>query len=191
MTKELPSPKLLRKLLQYEPETGNLFWRERTPDMFPDCGRGGSKGACARWNARYAGKQAFTAKDGCGYRRGKIFQKSIYLHRAAWVISYDNWDFDEIDHINGNILDNRIKNLRAVSRCQNMKNAKMNSKNTSGYNGVFWNKKNKKWIAQIEVDKKRKYLGSFDDIRCALAARLEAQRGHDFTNRHGKEGKAK
>jgi len=75
MTKPIPTPEMLRKLLRYDPETGKLFWRERPVEMFADTGRGGSKGSAARWNGRFSGKEAFTAISGSGYLTGGIFSK--------------------------------------------------------------------------------------------------------------------
>jgi len=65
---QLPSPDILRQLLSYDPETGKLMWLKRPADMFPS-GR-----IAASWNARLAGKEAFTATTG-GYFVGGIFGK--------------------------------------------------------------------------------------------------------------------
>lgn len=70
-----------------------------------------------------------------------------------------------IDHVNGDKLDNRIKNLRFSNKEGNALNAKIRLNNTSGVKGVAWNKAARKWIAQIGYTKHGtyKYLGSFDD----------------------------
>jgi hypothetical protein len=92
MTKELPSPDLLRKLLRYEPETGKLFWRERDREFFK------SDRDYKVWNIRFAGKEAFTASD-CGYKTGKVFGKTYRAHRIIWALQTGAWPRDEIDHI--------------------------------------------------------------------------------------------
>jgi len=82
----------------------------------------------------------------------------------------------EIDHINGNTLDNRKKNLRIVTHKQNMRNQrKLPSNNTSGHIGVTWNKINKNWVAQIKINKKNIRLGSFYNIDDAVKARRNAE----------------
>lgn len=69
----------------------------------------------------------------------------------------------EIDHINGDSLDNRKENLRVASSSQNANNkVKLSPKNTSGYRGVTWDKHSQKWMAQIYKNNKRTNLGRFD-----------------------------
>ncbi len=68
----------------------------------------------------------------------------------------------EIDHINGNSLDNRRCNLRIVTRSQNNMNQKK-TRGTSKYKGVSWHKNNKKWRSQIRLNGKQMYLGLFDN----------------------------
>lgn len=66
----------------------------------------------------------------------------------------------EVDHINGDTLDNRRENLRIVTKQQNMWNQRKSS-GTSKYKGVFWHKRDKRWIASITKDRKARYLGRF------------------------------
>lgn len=180
MTKELPSPELLRKLLRYEPDTGKLFWRERTPDMFAN------KNASAVWNGRHAGQEALSTLHNFGYMCGDVCGRKCLAHRVVWAIVYGQWPQKQIDHINGDKADNRVENLREVTHQVNARNANMRVTNTSGYNGVCWQKNNKKWVAYIKIDGRRKHLGHFDDIRAAAAARKAAEIGYGFTERHGK-----
>jgi len=60
-----------------------------------------------------------------------------------------------IDHINGNGLDNRKNNLRVCTNAQNLQNRGVSTKNTSGYKGVFLDKRKNKWYAQIGANNKR------------------------------------
>ena len=76
----------------------------------------------------------------------------------------------EVDHINGNSLDNRKSNLRICTHKENVRNQKLSAANTSGYRGVSWNKASKKWEAYIKVNQKRIYLGKFVDILDAARA---------------------
>jgi hypothetical protein len=75
----------------------------------------------------------------------------------------------EVDHINGNRLDNRKQNLRLCTKAENGRNRPANRNNTSGYKGVTFKKGNTKkpWCAQIKVNKKRIYLGSFETPQAA------------------------
>lgn len=68
---------------------------------------------------------------------------------------------EQVDHINGNPLDNRRKNLRICLPANNAINRKLNSNNKSGHKGVNWSDKNKKWEAQIQFHKKKMWLGYF------------------------------
>lgn len=69
----------------------------------------------------------------------------------------------EPDHINRNYLDNQKSNLRLATRAQNCQNRGIYRNNKSKYKGVSWNKQKRKWVAQIQVNKKVIYLGSFDN----------------------------
>lgn len=70
-----------------------------------------------------------------------------------------------VDHINSNTLNNRKSNLRVVLDSNNSMNRKSrNSNNTSGYRNVSWSKNENKWIVQLQINKKNKILGRFDDV---------------------------
>jgi len=74
-----------------------------------------------------------------------------------------------IDHINGDPLDNRRRNLRIVTQRENAWNNKThrNKETSSSYVGVSWSKRNKRWISHIWINKKTKYLGSFKSEKMA------------------------
>lgn len=78
----------------------------------------------------------------------------------------------EIDHINGNGLDNRKCNLRNISHKNNIQNSRLSARNKSGYKGVRWDKEREKWIVWIGFNLKRINLGRFSDI-------VEAARAYD------------
>lgn len=67
----------------------------------------------------------------------------------------------EVDHINGDRLDNRRRNLRITSLRLNRVNQKLRTDNTSGYKGVTWDKEQKNWKAQVSVMYRNKFLGYF------------------------------
>jgi hypothetical protein len=80
----------------------------------------------------------------------------------------------EVDHIDGDGLNNRRANLRLATKAQNMKNRRPNRKSASGVKGVTWHKQNGKWQAQIMSDKDSHYLGYFETIEAAAKAYAEA-----------------
>lgn len=79
------------------------------------------------------------------------------------------------DHIDRNSLNNRKNNLKQATAIENARNRSKQSNNTSGFIGVSYDKNKSKWYAQIVVDRKNKYLGSFKNINDAIKARLEAE----------------
>lgn len=159
--KPLPSIEQIRQLLRYEPETGNLFWKE-------------------------TGKQAFVAKSGNGYRRSYIDGKRIYAHRLIWALVHGYWPDDFIDHIDGDGYNNKLSNLRLASRCENARNQSINVNNKSGAMGVYWRKDTQKWSAEICIEHKKKRLGVFADKESAIAARRQAEREYGFHANHGR-----
>lgn len=79
------------------------------------------------------------------------------------------------DHINGDKLDNRRENIRFILPGENSMNRGKGKNNTSGHVGVCWNKREEKWVAHIQVDRKVINLGYFTDIQDAIAARKQAE----------------
>ena len=82
----------------------------------------------------------------------------------------------QVDHINGNGLDNRIKNLRLATNQQNSQNQRITKRNSSGYKGVSWCAATKKWKAMIWVDKSPMYLGVYSNIEKAAEVYAEASK---------------
>jgi hypothetical protein len=76
----------------------------------------------------------------------------------------------QIDHIDGDSLNNQKSNLRFCNRFQNQGNSKLHIKNKSGYRGVCWHKENQQWRASIGGGKHMVCIGYFDDLICAVVA---------------------
>lgn len=102
-----------------------------------------------------------------GYVVFGINEKKMYAHRAIFFMHHGFLP-KNIDHINGNKLDNRIENLREATTSQNGHNTFIRKNNTSGIKGVSWSKKLQKWHARIRVDYQRIHLGYFDNIEEAV-----------------------
>lgn len=189
MTKKpLPSYEMLCKLLRYEPETGKLFWRHRPVDMFAN------ERDHRLWTGRFSGQEAFTANNGCGYKRSQIQGKWYLAHRIIWVLQTGREPIEEIDHINHDRSDNRWGNLRTATRSGNMSNVSSAKNSSSKYLGVSWHKATKKWYAHISKgsrkDGKLLSLGLYDcEEEAARAYDFMAPHIHgDFANLNFKEG---
>lgn len=83
--------------------------------------------------------------------------KKVYMHRQILGATDRRTD---VDHINQDGLDNRRANLRSCSRSENNGNRRK-YRGTSRYKGVSWDSKNSKWLAQIHLSNRRRYLGRF------------------------------
>jgi hypothetical protein len=82
----------------------------------------------------------------------------------------------EVDHINGNTLDNRRSNLRLATRPENQRNRGEIRSNTSGHRGVYWDKRLQRWRVRLKVNGKNIHVGLFDDFAEACAARVAAEK---------------
>jgi len=104
-----------------------------------------------------------------------MLDKVAYLaHRLAWLYVHGEWPDCEVDHVNGNRSDNRISNLRLATPTQNRMNGARRRDNATGFRGVHFEPRRKKYVAQLKIGTQRKYLGQFDTAEAAHAAYLEA-----------------
>jgi hypothetical protein len=106
------------------------------------------------------------------YVRGwdKISRKKVFMHRIIMGVTDPKV---QVDHINGDTLDNRKENLRIVNNSQNMMNKGLSKANRSGYKGVSLTSLGK-WIATIRANNSKIYLGCFDTAEEAAKAYNDA-----------------
>lgn len=182
----LPSIEELRQLLRHDADTGLMFWREK-PEAHVASDRPSTRQRIARnWNARFAGKPAFTNVSKRGYLNGVINCKRYYAHRVIWALHYGKWPALHLDHINGDPLDNRISNLREVTVAQNLRNQSISAANKTGFHGVWYDKARDAYQAYITQDGTRYRLGRFKLLEDAVAARKAAESVMDFHPNHGR-----
>lgn len=151
MTTQILNQAKLKELLDYSPAHGAFTWRV-------------NRSRTAKANAPAGGK------TDSGYIRIIVCGKSYAAHRLAWLYVHGVWPTSEIDHINRNKADNRIANLRQVTRSENCQN-----KDLSKLPGITWHKATSKWQARIKINQKLIHLGVFEDINEAKNARKQAE----------------
>lgn len=182
---DIITPEILRQMLDYDPATGELVWRPRSPASFNTDRRLSKDALCRRWNTRYAGKVAGCGRVG-GYRSITVFDIHLTAHRVCWAIHHGRFPSDCIDHINGDRADNRIVNLRDVSVAQNARNMKRDTRNRSGVTGVMWDSERQLWRSYILSNKRHIALGRYADFGEAVHARKIAEKALGFDRNHGK-----
>jgi hypothetical protein len=149
----------IKEYLSYDQKTGIFTWVKRPKHSSVCVGR-------------EAGNKAYR-----GYIHLQFNNKNHQAHRLAWWFVNGYFPDCDVDHINEIKTDNRICNLRLDSNRENEQNvSSVRLNNTSGFIGVTWHKKHKKWRAQIKIKGKKKYLGQYNTPEEAHAAYLCAKR---------------
>jgi hypothetical protein len=161
----------LKEVLHYCPETGVFTWLTSS--------KGRRKGSEAGTVYRKA--------NGKSYRRLCLRYVNYAVHRLAVLYVTGAFPENEVDHEDGNGLNNRWNNLREVTRAQNVKNKRLQQNNTSGVMGVSWHTRDRRWLSAISVDGNRKFLGSFRNKEDAITARKAAEVLYKFHENHGTE----
>ena len=157
----------LKEIVSYDPETGEMYWLIRSNGRVP------------------AGSRVGSMSTTIGYMCFGYQKKNYLNHRAAFLLMTGAWPVDQLDHINGDRLDNRWCNLREATRRENMRNVGLQKNNTSGYKGVH-QRENGKWRAVICVDLVQRNVGQFDTPEEAYKAYCDAaDRLHGEFANHG------
>lgn len=156
----------LDDLLQYDPESGEFYWKK------------------ARRKGHKISEPAGSVKR-TGYREIMVNYVSYGAHRLVMLTLNGELPSGPVDHINCNKLDNRADNLRLVTRQQNQWNRGMCKNNTSGFKGVSWNHRSKLWQATSSLNFKSVNIGSFKTAEEAdIAMRVFREKHHGEYARH-------
>jgi hypothetical protein len=134
-----PTKEKLKELLWYDAESGDFYWRFSPSNNVQPWQKAGTL-------------------TPAGYVRISVFGRQREAHRLAYLYVYGEMP-KVIDHINGSRSDNKLKNLRPATASSNGMNRGAQANNTSGYKGVFLDKRDNRFFAAITVNKKRIYLG--------------------------------
>ena len=140
MTTENISAAELRRLIDYDPETGRFTSRVR--------------------RGRIAVGDVVGTRRNDGYVKIGIGGRQYYAHRLAWLHVYGEYP-SVVDHVDRNPSNNRLTNLRLVNLSQNQQNQVAHINNTSGYKGVTLHKKSGLWKAEIQVNRRRTTIGYY------------------------------
>lgn len=165
-----------------------MLTTEIAQEWFVYCPRTGE----VRWKKRRSNKAAAGSIAGSVVRpRGKVYRyvrlgaDFVYVHRLAFIIQGIDLP-DEVDHIDGNSLNNAWENLRATTHSGNQKNMRMNKLNTTGVQGVCKCSKSGKYRAYVTVDGKQRHLGKHATLDQARIAVEDAKKKYGFHENHGK-----
>lgn len=140
------------RLFSCDPVTGKLIYRVGTIKKRPGDEAG--------------------SPNGEGYLQVKVNGRTYRVSILLWLLYYGEWPVMEIDHINRIRTDNRIENLRCVSRKVNGRNRSLQTTNTSGHTGVSWSYAKGKWLVQLN----HKHIGYFRTKEQAIEARNAASK---------------
>lgn len=143
----------LKELFHYDPESGHLRRILRT----------GKSRSFAGMNAGF--------KDGKYLRVNvdhNVYKRNFLVHRLIWLYMTGSWPQYQVDHIDGNPLNNKWENLRQATNGQNSLNRRLPKNNKTGIKGVTLNKKRNKYFVTIS-------LGWYNTLEEAAAVRREAE----------------
>ena len=153
------SQQRLREILNYNPDTGDFTWRLQIAKR-------------AQIGA-VAGGLSHT-----GYVFIRIEGTAYLAHRLAWLYVHGEWPEGDLDHRDCDPSNNRLSNLRPATPVQNNWNTRKSKNNTSGFKGVHWANQAQRWMARIQINARRVYLGHFDTPEAAHTAYCDAAREH-------------
>lgn len=113
-----------------------------------------------RKHAEEVGKHNWSRGGGYVHAYDAEHRTAIYLHRL--IAQEEGWETPQVDHIDGDRLNNCVENLRPATNAQNGRNRGPTLRNHSGFKGVSWDRKAERWQVHIRRDGKTIFLGNFD-----------------------------
>jgi hypothetical protein len=159
------SQELVQHLFSYE--EGKLIWKNPV------------KASRAK-----AGARAGTFSNSTGYRQVSVNSRTYLEHRIIFLWCYGFLPVN-VDHINGDRLDNRVENLRSATINQNRYNALPKRNNKSGVRGVYWSKTSKKWCVAVRANNRIAFRQFFDDLEFAeLVSIMAREKYHGMFANH-------
>ncbi len=164
------TPQLLKSVLTYDPVTGTLVW----------CSKFHNKGIVL-------GSRAGSLIPATGYRSITVFGKTYAEHILIWFMYYGVWPTGQIDHKDQIRDHNWIDNLRDITFKQNMRNKVALKDTVTGHQGVWYNKRRNRYVAEITMDGKKVYQKSFKTASEAVAERRLKLIEFGFMENHGSE----
>lgn len=173
------APDLAHEALSYDEGTGLLRWRERV----------GTSGPVRSFNSRFAGKAAghrHTCTVGKTYVQVRVAGHLHYAHRIAWVMMHGPIAPGmQVDHIDGDGANNKAANLRLVTDRENKRNQRRMVSNTSGYTGVYLDKRRGTYAARVWEEGRFRSLGSAATAEEAYVIRQRYNRQNGYHENHG------
>ena len=152
METRLLTQKRLCEVLEYSPETGIFVWKVSLARRIKTGDIAGSPHLL-------------------GYVSIKIDNKAYLAHRLAFLYMRGYFPENDVDHLDGIKNNNRWNNLRHASRSCNFQNRKLQTNSTSGFIGVRWHKRHKKWYSRICIYRKTIHIGCYNTPEEAALAR--------------------
>ncbi|MFB6349684.1 HNH endonuclease signature motif containing protein [Moraxella marmotae] len=160
----------LQQYLRYDEQSGEFTWIKRPSKNI------------------HLHTRAGTLDKSSGYRSITLFGKRYLEHRLVWLYVHGEMPKHQIDHINQIRDDNRLSNLRHITKAENQRNK---TRRTSRLDeiGIWWCKRRKRYIAEISLNGKKVYQKSFTDIDEAIKARKQKSLELGFHDNHGSQAK--
>ena len=159
MSLRKPSAERVRALLDYDRDTGIFRWKDTKAQRIKNGEIAGCAVRCARRNVVYW--------------KINVDGMPRSAHVLAWLYCYGEY-VAEIDHRDGDGLNNKIENLRPCTATQNRANTGRLITNKSGFKGVSWHNGARKWRATINKDRQQYHLGFFENPEEAYAAYVKS-----------------
>ena len=135
------------KWLRYDPDTGIFTRRGKRAGTLYSNGRGKT------------------------YIRISINHKKYFAHRLAFLFMNKSFPVNQVDHEDGNGINNKWSNLHEATPKENSQNRRLSKNNKSGYHGIYFDECSNKYRSQIKIDGKTTHIGYFTDIFDAICSR--------------------